>query len=85
MSDFLNFSMYTLQEVCLAIMAITYTIRVIWFLRHKPGKERQAPTGAMDTTARMLKPKSNSSEASSGYRDSLLNAAALATASPPRE
>jgi hypothetical protein len=52
MSDFLRFSETTLQEVCLAIMAITYTIRIIWFLRHKPGKERQAPTGPLDTTVR---------------------------------
>ena len=52
MSDLLYFSERTLQEVCLGIMALTYVLRIIWFLKHKPGKERQAPTGAMDTTPR---------------------------------
>ena len=52
MSDLLYFSERTLQEVCLAIMALTYTLRIIWFVKHKPGKERQAPTGATDTSTR---------------------------------
>ncbi len=52
MSEFLHFSEHTLQEVCLVIMAIVYTLRVAWLLRFKAGKERQAPTGAADTTPR---------------------------------
>jgi nitrate reductase gamma subunit len=52
MSDLLHFSERTLQEVALGIMAITYILRVLWFLKHKAGAERQAPTGAPDTTAR---------------------------------
>jgi nitrate reductase gamma subunit len=44
MSDLLHFSETTLQEVALIFMATVYTIRVIWFLRFKAGKERQAPT-----------------------------------------
>jgi nitrate reductase gamma subunit len=52
MSDFLHFSQHTLQEVALGVMAITYTLRILWFLKHKAGAERQAPTGAPDTTPR---------------------------------
>ena len=44
MSDLLHFSEHTLQEVALLFMALVYTMRVIWFLRFKAGKERQAPT-----------------------------------------
>ncbi len=44
MSDLLHFSEHTLQEVALIFMATVYIIRVIWFLRFKAGKERQAPT-----------------------------------------
>jgi nitrate reductase gamma subunit len=44
MSDLLHFSEHTLQEVALVFMALVYTMRVIWFLRFKAGKERQAPT-----------------------------------------
>jgi nitrate reductase gamma subunit len=44
MSDLLHFSEHTLQEVALLFMALVYTIRVVWFLRFKAGKERQAPT-----------------------------------------
>jgi nitrate reductase gamma subunit len=44
MSDLLHFSEHTLQEVALIFMALVYTTRVIWFLRFKAGKERQAPT-----------------------------------------
>ena len=50
MSDFLYFSEHTLQEVALAIMAIVYTIRIIWFLRFSAGKERQGQTGSVSTT-----------------------------------
>ncbi len=52
MSDILHFSETTLQEVALLIMAIVYTLRLRWLLKFKAGKERQAPTGAMDTTRR---------------------------------
>ena len=44
MSDLLHFSEHTLQEVALLFMALVYILRVIWFLRFKAGKERQAPT-----------------------------------------
>ncbi len=31
-------------------MTLVYVMRIIWFLRHKAGTERQAPTGSLDTT-----------------------------------
>ena len=34
-----------LQEAALIIMAIVYTLRLIWIMRFPAGKERQAPTG----------------------------------------
>ena len=49
-SEFLHFSEHTLQEVALGIMALVYIIRIIWFLRFKAGKERQAPTGRPEAT-----------------------------------
>ncbi|MFH1863187.1 MAG: hypothetical protein ABH878_10305 [bacterium] len=45
MSPTLHFVEHTLQEIALAFMAAVYTIRIIWLLRFKAGKERQAPTG----------------------------------------
>lgn len=50
MSDSLNFAVYTLQEVALVTMACVYTIRLIWLLRFKAGKERQMKTGLADTS-----------------------------------
>ena len=50
MSNFLHFSEHTLQEVALAFMALVYITRIIWFLRFKAGKDRQAPTGRPGTT-----------------------------------
>lgn len=50
MSEFLHFSEHTLQETALAIMAVVYTIRIIWFLRFTAGKERQGQTGSPNTT-----------------------------------
>ena len=50
MSDLLHFAEHTLQEVALGVMALVYTTRLIWLLRFKAGKERQAPTGSADTT-----------------------------------
>ena len=52
MSDFLYFSEHTLQEVALVFMAIVYSLRLRWLFKFKAGKERQAPTGAEDTTPR---------------------------------
>ena len=52
MSELLHFAEHRLQEVCLGIMAVVYTLRVLWLLRFKAGRERQAPTGATDTTPR---------------------------------
>jgi nitrate reductase gamma subunit len=49
-SPFLEFSSHTLQEVALGFMALVYIIRIIWFLRHKAGGERQAATGLPGTT-----------------------------------
>ncbi|MHC4606000.1 MAG: hypothetical protein ACYTAF_03600 [Planctomycetota bacterium] len=49
-SAFLHFCEHTLQELALGLMALVYIIRIIWFLRFKAGKERQAPTGLPDTT-----------------------------------
>ncbi len=50
MSETLHFSAHTLQEVALGFMTLVYVMRIIWFLRHKAGTERQAPTGSLDTT-----------------------------------
>ncbi|MGD2136557.1 MAG: hypothetical protein PVF27_10370 [Gemmatimonadales bacterium] len=50
MSDLLHFTEHTLQEVALAIMALVYTVRIVWLLRFKAGRERQAPTGRRGTT-----------------------------------
>ena len=50
MSDMLHFCERTLQEVALGIMACVYITRIIWLLRFKAGKERQAPTAPKGTT-----------------------------------
>jgi len=52
MSDLLYFSEHTLQEIALVFMAIVYLLRIRWLFKFKAGKERQAPTGAIDTTAK---------------------------------
>jgi nitrate reductase gamma subunit len=52
MSDFLLFSEHTLQEVAIVFMVIVYSLRLRWLFKFKGGKERQAPTGAADTTPR---------------------------------
>lgn len=51
MSDLLHFSEHTLQEVALVFMATIYFLRIRWMLKFKAGKDRQAPTGAADTSA----------------------------------
>ena len=51
-SELLHFSEHTLQEVALGFMAVVYITRIVWFLGFKPGGDRQAPTGAADTTRR---------------------------------
>ena len=51
MSELLHFAEHTLQEVALIFMAIVYTLRVRWLLHFKAGRDRQAQTGAADTTA----------------------------------
>ena len=51
MSNLLQFAETTLQEVALVFMALVYTTRLIWlFKRFNVGKERQPPTGSIDTT-----------------------------------
>ncbi|NIM52701.1 MAG: hypothetical protein GTO22_26225 [Gemmatimonadales bacterium] len=50
MSELLHFSEHTLQEVALGFMALVYTVRIVWFLGFKAGRERQAPTGLPSTT-----------------------------------
>jgi nitrate reductase gamma subunit len=50
MYEFLHFSEHRLQEFALGFMALVYTIRIIWFLRFKAGRERQGQTGATTTT-----------------------------------
>ena len=52
MSELLHFSEHTLQEAALVIMAIVYTLRIRWLFSFKGGRERQAPTGAPDTSRR---------------------------------
>jgi len=50
MSELLHFSEHELQEYALLIMACVYTLRIIWLLHFKAGRERQAPTGQFHTT-----------------------------------
>ena len=50
MSELLHFSENELQEYALLIMACVYTLRIIWLLHFKAGRERQAPTGQFRTT-----------------------------------
>lgn len=52
MSELLHFSEHTLQELALGIMAVVYTLRLIWLFRYKAGGDRQAPTGPADATPR---------------------------------
>jgi len=49
MSSFLHFAQHRLQEICLGIMALVYTARLVWIFRFKPGKERQATTARRNT------------------------------------
>jgi len=50
MSDLLHFAEHRLQEAALAFMGTVYLIRILWILRHKAGKEKQASTGAPNST-----------------------------------
>jgi nitrate reductase gamma subunit len=50
MSEFLHFSEHTLHVFALGLMALVYTMRIIWFLSFKAGGERQGPTGDPHTT-----------------------------------
>jgi nitrate reductase gamma subunit len=52
MSNLLHFAEHTLQEVALIFMALVYVTRLVWLLRFKAGKERQAATGIGDTNPR---------------------------------
>ncbi len=52
MSEHLHFAEHTLQEVALGIMALVYTIRLLWLFRFTAGKERQGKTGLPFTTKR---------------------------------
>lgn len=52
MTESLHFASHTLQEIALVIMACVYTLRLIWLMRFKAGKERQQATGLADTTKR---------------------------------
>jgi nitrate reductase gamma subunit len=49
-SPFLHFAEHTLQEVALGFMALVYLTRIVWLMRFKAPKERQAPTGLPGTT-----------------------------------
>jgi nitrate reductase gamma subunit len=49
MSKLLYFSENELQEFALVFMACVYTLRIIWLLHFKAGRERQAPTGQFRT------------------------------------
>jgi nitrate reductase gamma subunit len=51
-SELLHFSSHRLQEIALAVMAIVYTTRLLWFFRFKAGKDRFPHTGRPDTDAR---------------------------------
>ena len=48
--DLLHFAEHRLQEAALVFMAVVYTLRILWLLKFKAGKERQAPTGLAGTT-----------------------------------
>jgi len=48
-SPFLHFSEHRLQEVALAFMALVYITRLVWFLRLKAGRDRQATTARPGT------------------------------------
>ena len=48
----LEFVRGPLHDAALIFMTIVYITRVYWFTRFPAGKERQAPTGAADTTPR---------------------------------
>ncbi len=50
MSEWLHFSEHELQEYALLLMACVYTLRIIWLLHFKAGRERQAATGQFRTT-----------------------------------
>jgi nitrate reductase gamma subunit len=52
MSDLLYFAEHRLQEGALIIMALVYTLRLIWLARFTASKERQAATGMGDTSPR---------------------------------
>ena len=52
MSELLHFAEHRLQEGALIFMGLVYTMRILWLLRFKAGKERQASTGARGTTRR---------------------------------
>jgi hypothetical protein len=49
MSPLLQFAEYRLQEVALLLMALVYTIRLIWLFRFRAGRDRQPRTGRLDT------------------------------------
>jgi len=51
-SALLRFAEDKLQIIALTFMAVVYIIKVRWVLRFKAGKERQAPTGDPNTTAK---------------------------------
>jgi len=51
MSETLRFVSDDLQLMALTFMGIVYILRIRWLLRFKPGRERQAPTGAPDTSS----------------------------------
>ena len=50
MSELLKFAEGRLQEAALVFMAVVYTLRILWLLKFKAGKERQAATGVEGTT-----------------------------------
>jgi len=50
MSELLHFAEHRLQEAALLFMAVVYTLRILWLLKFKAGKERQAATGVPGTT-----------------------------------
>lgn len=52
MSGTLHFAEHRLQELALVFMACVYTMRILWLLKFKAGKERQPATGNRDTTKR---------------------------------
>ena len=53
MTSFLHLAEHRLQEVALVVMALVYTVRLVWLFRFKAGRDRQPRTGEARTSTRL--------------------------------